>query len=517
MIPIAGKGCVPVPAGKGKGKGGSTAGAGGGGKTVRKVVAVLNASLLVLEDSCLRGDVASVERILSDNPTIDINWAGGEDGWAPLASAAGAGHLAVVDRLLRDDRIEVNVATPQGYTPLHLAALQGHVPVIRRLLADPRIIPDPLLDTGDTPIHIACNIGWVAAVEALWEDPRIDPDPLRLDGHNPFFLAAQAGHLDIVRTYLARPGMRYHTLGGSDGLGAIHAAVCDGRTAVVRELLMDGRFDPNARSRDQWTPLHVAASVITGVDTTPSLDLLLAHPDIDPNPREEQGLTPLHVAVIDGKATVLQRLLEDGRVDPNIPNEKGQHPLQTAVGKGDGSLAALLACPRTLLHAEEGGVQFTLLHAAVRAESTAAVKTLLADVRIDPNALDAEGVTPLILAIKGRAQTKSILALLLAHPSLDPNSCDLKGASPLHYAPALGNTAAVQWLLAHPRIEVNPRDYKGLSPLDVANEVAQTPRSGSEDQLATADRLRAAGREIQDALVAAAAAAAATAAATAMD
>jgi hypothetical protein len=82
--------------------------------------------------------------------------------------AARDGHIAVVERLLQDERVDPSA--DNNYA-VRLAARDGHIAVVERLLQDERVDPS----AGDNyAVRWAAENGHLAVVERLLEDDRVD-------------------------------------------------------------------------------------------------------------------------------------------------------------------------------------------------------------------------------------------------------------------------------------------------------------------------------------------------------
>ncbi|KAG7286218.1 hypothetical protein NEMBOFW57_008524 [Staphylotrichum longicolle] len=104
------------------------------------------------------------------------------------------------------------------------------------------------------------------------------------------------------------------------------------------------------------------------------------------------------------------------------------------------------------------------------------LRQLLESNKVDVNTKDANGATPLHIAVSSKAG--EALRLLLAHASIDPNAQDANGKTALHMAISSNCTDNVRKLLEHPLTDVTLSDNEGRSPLHYAVEVASSPTEG---------------------------------------
>ncbi|KAL3468755.1 ankyrin repeat-containing domain protein [Aspergillus californicus] len=131
-----------------------------------------------------------------------------------------------------------------------------------------------------------------------------------------------------------------------------------------------------------------------------------------------------------------------------------------------GSLSAtscFLSLPRLNVHVRNNAGQ-TILHvAAQQHDKLYIMMILLRDSRIDVNATDSKGRTPLSYAASnddGRP-----LGILLRHNAVDINMGDLRGQTPFYFAVSKGNKAAVKKLLDDAQLDPNisPRPFSPLA------------------------------------------------------
>jgi len=133
--------------------------------------------------ACNRGDIKMVNRLIERgiNPAVDRNRA--------IVTAACAGRLAVVERLLQDERVDPSA---NDNCAIAWASNNGRLAVVERLLQDKRV--DPSTD-DNCAIRWASYNGHLAVVERLLQDERVDPSA----GDNyAVRWAAQNGRLAIV-------------------------------------------------------------------------------------------------------------------------------------------------------------------------------------------------------------------------------------------------------------------------------------------------------------------------------
>ena len=123
-----------------------------------------------------------------------------------------------------------------------------------------------------------------------------------------------------------------------------HAA-SSGDVAGVREAIEHGA-DPNAVHDEGMTALHWACFKERA---TPELaQYLVRHTHADLSMRDEEGYTALDLAVEDGRADLVQLLLEEprpdgaSRLDVDAPMSDGMTPLSRAIDDGKEAIVALL-------------------------------------------------------------------------------------------------------------------------------------------------------------------------------
>jgi surface antigen len=147
-----------------------------------------------------------------------------------LAVGAVYGHLAVVERLLLDSRVD---PSDRNNLAILRAAENGHLAVVERLLQDQRV--DPSAENNLAVLRAAHN-GHLAVVERLLQDKRVDPSA---ENNLAVRSAARFGHLAVVDRLLQEECVDPSV----DDNDAVRWAAWNGYVAIVHRLLEDDRVD----------------------------------------------------------------------------------------------------------------------------------------------------------------------------------------------------------------------------------------------------------------------------------
>jgi ankyrin repeat protein len=193
------------------------------------------------------GHLAVVERLLREE--ADVNVAGATySGRTALQAAAEGGHLAVVERLLQE-KADVNAAAEwdSGRTALQAAAGGGHLAVVERLLQEKADVNAAAeWDSGRTALQAAAGGGHLAVVERLLrEKAAVNAAAATFSGRTALQAAAEGGHLAVVERLLQRKANVNAAAEWDSGRTALQAAAERGHLAVVERLLRE-KADVNA-------------------------------------------------------------------------------------------------------------------------------------------------------------------------------------------------------------------------------------------------------------------------------
>jgi ankyrin repeat protein len=260
-------------------------------------------------------------------------------------------------------------------------------------------------------------------------------------GITPLMLAVKRYHNEHIKPLLAA-GANVGAVDHRD-VGALHYAAQVGNTAAIRILLKAGA-DCNARTRDGFTPLTVAAAN-AHLDAFNELLRYGAETHLDD---DAQNRTVYHFAAHGGSAAIIRAIAE------SVPALK--------VGAVAGGYTPLM------MAAENGHVD------AVRA---------LIGVGADPQGTGTRGGTALHVA--AQAARVEVMDVLL-RAGADVDQATTGGVTPLMLAAGRGRHRAVRYLLdqgANPKL----RDNKGRSAADIARMEGHEKLAERLSRLASAD------------------------------
>ncbi|KAJ8132392.1 hypothetical protein O1611_g1229 [Lasiodiplodia mahajangana] len=399
-----------------------------------------------LLEAALGGDLESVNLLLNEN--VDIN-ATDDRNRTYL-------HLALLHRrldiakVLIENGIKCNARSKDGATPLHYAAQYGIPEAVKLLI--PRssdinavsylygtALASAARGTGESEGQY--NKGCIECAEILISS-NADVNCYGGEYHSPLQTAAFSKNREMVELLLAS-GAEVDAQGGKYTT-ALYAAVCAQRGDLIRILLKAGA-SPTITREDGVTILASATSY-PGVRT---LEIILAHHKqaVPPEAMAEAA----RAAAGHGHHHHLKMLLEKGAVVR--AKDSGLRPILFDAFHalyGHPVVEYLLGKGRSFIDIDETDAHnTTALAYAIANKSSQYVKKLL-DAGANPNIMDDNGDTPLILAAK--AGDKISVELLLSQvgaAALD--EVDFAGRGVLYWACYYGHEKVFNTVMEHIR------------------------------------------------------------------
>ncbi len=381
-------------------------------------------------------------------------------------------------KLLLKQRASVNVRAALERTPLMAAALAGHPRIVEALLvagAD----PDLADHRGTTALMAAARSGAVAVIHALGKR-KPNADSVDSSDRSALIIACQSRHAseESVRALLSLGADRART--GADGKRALDHAAAAGRWHIV--ALLDAAYPlpsslggglPPAQAANadhlldalRFAHWNVAAEFASVLGDWPSVALADLYLDLSAVEHEQARAWLLNRGLGGEARTSDGHYLLDGLIDALPPSTEAlaqwfgagapiggaglvARVLALASHGADGD--AMRALARDLL--DRGGDwcgaaagQRSALHLVV-ADADADLSARLLDLGADPNARDAQGRTPLHLALNADAARAIPLLPLLISAGANPEIATATGETPLGLALAREQPEFAHWL-----------------------------------------------------------------------
>lgn len=426
--------------------------------------------------------------------------------------AASIGRLNTLKVILKHRPLDINGSGPCGNTPLHCAIIFDHFEIARLLLESPLLQVNTQNTVGQTALFIAVAHGCLWAVDMLFCHEDIDPNLRNNSNRSPFHEALVGGKNrkifdrfihdsrvevdtcdseESIVTTAARWGSAYKLKAFlkcnrlvKDGLfecrvsKALHFTCFKAHIQKVRVLLSETKIDVNTHGATEGeAPIF---SLLRFHECNPEkrhkiARLLLKDERTDVHQCSKEGHTLLTWAAEKHHMVLLKHLLTDQRLDVNAFNRctPPGNPLISAIRSGNtGAVKFLLSLQEINPNACLPG-QMSAISVAASLNNGPVVKLLMEHPRVNMNAKDSRGRTPLYIAISLNKPRAIAEVLNSENAELEVNTRlsihdDPDGLSLLHMAVRWQQIPTVFWLLQHPKVRVNEVTAQGDTILHLA-------------------------------------------------
>lgn len=356
------------------------------------------------------GSLAALEAALSG--LADPNHKCRESRQTGLHLLASQGHLDAV-ALMCDSGANPAAMREDDATPLFNAALAGHVPVVEYLLRKaPETVNYPRRSRA-TPLFVAAQMGHHEVARLLCARGG-DPNLARGDGATPLFVASQNGHVEVVK-HLCRHDAELNTA-MRDGATPLFVAAQNGHLSTVQELCKHGA-DVDKPRADLSTPLFISCQ-----RGHVSIVRFLCDAGADACLMRSGGAGPVHILAQKGNVKALRIILEAG-ADVNAKMADGAAALSIAAQHGNVEAVQFLLNAGADVDAARADGATALFMATHHQHMDAA--NLLLKVGADREKATEEGTMPL-----QAARTHAHLVALLSEGSKSPDAITAKNSSP---------------------------------------------------------------------------------------
>jgi len=358
----------------------------------------------------------------------------------------------------------------KGKEPFHYAAWSGNTEglvLLREFGAD----PGNLDDLGRNPFH------WVVTDHNWWTTQRFDCIDLLLDmGVDPNLRDKESNTpLDLVLSVISDRGPE---------LAGYFTLRTNAWDKTVPKMFMPGPFPVMWKSNHLIRPEvaraalenHALEKVMHVASGTPLLHFVvrqqqpllvagLLRNGADPQQADSQGTTALHLAIRLRNQALVSLLLRYG-ASPNIPDKGGTSPLALADIQDDAAMVGLLEHPPTLRAGLKPGAppeeaSQAFLEIVKNGSWHLVDEVLSGTVRFNLDVRDAEGNTPLLLALQAKALEQ---AFSLLQAGASAAIVNVAQETPLHLAASTGCRYLVKAVL-NAGGNVGASDAQGRTPL----------------------------------------------------
>ena len=285
------------------------------------------------------GDKKLVQRLLKEEK-MDVNvrdW----DELTPLIPASSAGHLDVVKLLLKEGA-DVNAKDKDGITALMEASIMGHAKIVDLLLKEGAEVDAPA-NSGVTALWLAAGEGRADVMRSLLRKDA-DANNARSDGISALMTASVGGHAEAVRLLLENGADARYADG--EGVTPLMNAAENG-TAAVLKLLAESKSAKAGTTGDKYVDLvsrtgFTALIIASAHGHAGAIEYLLKEGGADVNAMHETRVTPLMYAAASGHVDAMRLLLDVGKVDVNELHTNGGSALLEAATGGAGEAMGFL-------------------------------------------------------------------------------------------------------------------------------------------------------------------------------
>ncbi len=427
--------------------------------TDRQAVNNCGSNALIL--AAWKGQQEILHFLLDQDQETDLNWKN-SSGWTALHAAAQGGHLPTFRFLYQHPAADRQAVDNNECSVLILAAAYGREGIVHYLLDQEETVVNWKNNAGWTALHAAAQCGHLPTFKKLYQHPATDKQAVTKMGKNTLMQAALLGQEEIVQ-YLLNQKETDLNWKNSAGFTALHAAAQGGHLSTFVKLHQHPTANTQALTKNGNNTLMIA--VLRGKETV--VQFLLDQKGTDVNRKNNKGLTAVQTAVQGGDLSMFRTLHQHFVADRHVSSNFEGDALIWAAWKGQEEIVQYL-----LDQMKERGLNWkdedwlTALHyAAVGGHLPTFLKLYQHPASVQQAAHSFQSNALMGAAWKGK---EDIVRFLLSQKETDVNWKDEFGQTALHAAAHGGYLRTFQILFHHPTTEKQVVSFTGSNALMVA-------------------------------------------------
>ena len=409
-----------------------------------------------------------INRLVTQNK-VDLNIRGFH-GLSVLHGACFGGHILLMENLISEHLTDLSVKDTQGNSVLHYATLKGtpyecyggHIELINKLVIEYGLDPSDRDDDGNTPLHIASIFGHVETVRHLISKHSADINCTNNKNSTSLMLAVGKGHVNVFDALVKEFKNNCHVR-GYKSRNLVHYACEGGQIELIDKLVMEYGLESTVSDDDGNTPLHIAA-IFGHIETVRHL---ISKHNADIDCTNNQNNTPLNLAVLNGHMHVLDMLIKEFNNSCHVRGYNGRALLHQACEGGHIELIDKLVLEYGLNPADKDNDGNTPLHIAASFKGRVeTVRHLISKHSADIDCTNNQNSTSLMLAV-GKGHVNVFDALVKEFK----NNCHVRGYKSrnlVHYACEGGQIELIDKLVMEYGLESTVSDDDGNTPLHIA-------------------------------------------------
>ncbi|XP_048242365.1 ankyrin repeat domain-containing protein 17-like [Haliotis rufescens] len=440
-----------------------------------------------LHEACQEGNLDAVTHIVSGG-LADINCRG-RLGRTPVIVAATAGHLSVVNFLIRQGCgiLEVD---DNNDTVLHVACMSGNVDVVKCILSSYTINMEKrgrygwtaivtsayygsknvfdffirkgcdlsvVDDDGDNILHVTCLGGNVDICKYLLSNNVVGIESRGQYNRTPVMIAAIEGHRELF-DFLVSKGCDLSVVDGN-GDNILHLTCLGGNVDICKYLLSKDIVGIESRGQYNTTPVMTAASK----GHRELFDFLVSK-ECDLSVVDGDGDNILHVTCLGGNVDICKYLLSNNVVGIESRGQYNRTPVMTAASEGHGELFDFLVRKECDLSVVDGNGD-NILHVACIGGNVDICKYLLSKDIVGIESRGQYNMTPVMMAA---SEGHRELFDFLVSKGCDLSVVDGNGDNILHVTCLGGNVDICKYLLSKDIVGIESRGQYNRTPVMTA-------------------------------------------------